>query len=305
MIGLLNQLNAFYGRPLTSLITVPFTELKNQIKTNMALMGINTEVHTYNGTLNLPHQFKDIVICDEAHHIMSPTWRNIPYIVDSEILCGFTGTPYRSDAEKLLEENGGMFDDLIMGPDMEELTKQGYLANLEYYSFPIKKVTKKYPFYCMGEYIGANEQHYYISDNRESKITEEYLKNFKDMPAIVFAKNVNHAADIAQRFNNIGILAKDINCYQPSKLKEGIINDVKNNHIQILVGIKMMSEGIDAPHLKLAIMARPIIGSLTMFLQQIGRVLRPYENETAKVLDLVGNIDNFGLPQQAMQRRIE
>ena len=303
MAGLLDQLTCFNG-PLTSMIAVPFTGLRKQITKYMVSQGLKTEVLTYSGILHKDYQTRDIILCDEAHHIMSPTWRQIPDIITSEVFVGFTGTPYRSDLEKLLVQNGGFFDELIMGPTMDELTDQGYLANLEYYSYPIKKIVTKQPFYFMKEYMGAIEKYSYKPDNKENEIVEEYNKNFKGMPAIVFARNVGHAKDIADKFNAAGIPARDINCYQPSKVKEEIINLIQHQNIKIVVGCNMMSEGLDIPHLKLVIMARPIVDSLTMFLQQIGRVIRPYQGETARVLDLVGNYAKFGTPQQAAQRRI-
>ena len=303
MAGLLNKITELSG-PISSLIVAPFTELVKQITKNMQDMGTDTEVLTYDSILSMHPTNRDILMCDEAHHIMSETWRTIPDIIQPAVMVGFTGTPYRTDAENLLKENGGIFDCLIMGPTMEELTAQGYLANLEYYSYPIEKIVTKIPFYIAGDYLGSIEKYTYKPENKVNRIVEEYTKYFMGMPTIVFARDVRHATEIATKFNNAGILSKDINCYQPSKLKEEILKDVKEHKVQVLVGCKMMGEGLDAPHLKLVIMARPIVNSLTMFLQQIGRVIRPYENETAKVLDLVGNFYRFGQPAQAAQKRI-
>jgi superfamily II DNA or RNA helicase len=301
--GLLNKLSSIYG-PINSHIVVPFSNLKKQTQANLTNMGVSSRVHTYSGAIKLQPQTADILICDEAHHAVSPSWQQVFDNISTPIVCGLTGTPYRVDDCPLLEENGGVFTNLIDGPSIEELTKAGYLANLEYYSYPMRKIVTKEPFYLLNEYIGSIEKYTYTPETHEEDIVEEYQKSFANIPAVVFSRTKEHADKIADKFNVVGIKANSINCYLPTHTKDQIINDFKSNKIQILTTVNMISEGFDMPQLKLAIMARPIKNSLTMFLQQIGRVLRIHNNETAKILDLVGNIFSFGLPSKLLNQEI-
>jgi superfamily II DNA or RNA helicase len=58
----------------------------------------------------------------------------------------------------------------------------------------------------------------------------------------------------------------------------------------------LISEGVDVPAIGAAILLRPT-ASLTLYLQQVGRALRPSPGkERTLILDFAGNVSRFGLP---------
>jgi superfamily II DNA or RNA helicase len=59
----------------------------------------------------------------------------------------------------------------------------------------------------------------------------------------------------------------------------------------------LISEGIDVPNIGAIIMLRPT-ASLALFLQMIGRALRPGPGKIAKILDFSGNTGRNGLPDE-------
>ena len=63
-----------------------------------------------------------------------------------------------------------------------------------------------------------------------------------------------------------------------------------------MVSVDVISEGFDLPSVETAILLRPTT-SLGLYLQQIGRILRPAPNKTAFILDHVGNISRHGLAE--------
>jgi superfamily II DNA or RNA helicase len=66
--------------------------------------------------------------------------------------------------------------------------------------------------------------------------------------------------------------------------------------VQILVTVDVVSEGFDVPAASVAILLRPT-KSLGLYLQQVGRVLRPAPGkEAALILDHVGNVTRHGFP---------
>lgn len=303
MGGLIAQLTLLLGIP-NVLISVPYNNLVQQIQESLFQQELTACIETYTNTLNRVKIATNIFIVDECHHIGSPSGQNLLHIVQSDLLIGFTATPFRLDKTPLLLENGGPFEILISGPSIDELTEHGYLAHLNYYSYPLlKEVTIEYYYLRYGT-RGKREIVTYKVDNREHKIIEEYQEGFAGIPSFVFCKTVKQAENIAAQFNASGIPAGYISCYNPKRMTTNTINQFRNGGLMILCACNMASEGVDISRAKLVIMARKIQSSVTLFIQQAGRALRPYQNQEANILDLTGNCYRFGSIQQAYNMEV-
>jgi hypothetical protein len=75
--------------------------------------------------------------------------------------------------------------------------------------------------------------------------------------------------------------------------------------IRVLVTVDVVSEGFDIPAAGCAILLRPT-ASLGLYLQQVGRVLRPAPGKDAAIiLDHVGNVTRHGFPDDIRQWTLE
>ena len=68
------------------------------------------------------------IICDEAHHVAAETWKRVLAAQPKAKLLGCTATPSRLDGKGLGKDHGGLFDDLIVGATVAELTEAGWLC---------------------------------------------------------------------------------------------------------------------------------------------------------------------------------
>jgi superfamily II DNA or RNA helicase len=75
-----------------------------------------------------PHA--DILFIDEAHHVPAQTYRSIIDAYPDAQIIGLTATPCRRDGRGL----GSVFDELIEGPQVADLIKQGYLVGTKVYA---------------------------------------------------------------------------------------------------------------------------------------------------------------------------
>ena len=75
--------------------------------------------------------------------------------------------------------------------------------------------------------------------------------------------------------------------------RKTLVDNFKNGKVQILVSIDVVSEGFDVEGCYVAILLRPT-QSEALYIQQVGRVLRPEPNKVAIVLDHVGNTKRHG-----------
>src|SRR6185295_9444869 len=66
----------------------------------------------------------DILVVDEAHHVMAESYQKILQACPSAMVLGFTATPIRNDKKGL----GDLFDVLICSAKPSELIQQGYLV---------------------------------------------------------------------------------------------------------------------------------------------------------------------------------
>jgi hypothetical protein len=75
--------------------------------------------------------------------------------------------------------------------------------------------------------------------------------------------------------------------------------------VRVLVTVDVVSEGFDIPAASVAILLRPT-QSLGLYLQQVGRVLRPSPGKDAAIiLDHVGNVTRHGFPDDIRQWSLE
>jgi DNA repair protein RadD len=69
-----------------------------------------------------------------------------------------------------------------------------------------------------------------------------------------------------------------------------------SGQLQVLCNCGLISEGVDVPNIAAVILLRPT-ASVGLYLQQVGRALRPSPGkDRAVILDFAGNVGRHGLP---------
>lgn len=237
----------------------------------------------------------DLIIVDEAHHATAGTWKKILTKWYTSNVLGVTATPLRRDGIGLGINSGGFFDDLVLGPSTSHLINHGYLSDYSIYAPPTDIDFTKIRKLC-NEYRNDD----LIKEVDKPKITgcavEHYSKICPGVPAICFCVSINHANNVAKLFSSAGWIAHSIDGTMTDSEREGKIKSLGNGEINVLTCCEIINEGTDIPIVGAGILLRPTM-SLGLYLQQIGRVLRPHENkERAFILDHVGNCLRHGMP---------
>jgi superfamily II DNA or RNA helicase len=123
-----------------------------------------------------------------------------------------------------------------------------------------------------------------------------YRQHCDGKRCIVFAVNVEHSEAIAARYRDAGIPAAHLDGNTPIAKRREVLARFAAGEIQVLSNCALFTEGFDLPALDAVQIARPT-QSLTMWLQMVGRVLRPApEKEYAVILDHTENWKIHGLP---------
>lgn len=246
----------------------------------------------------------DLIISDECHHANAGTWRKVfDYWPKARIL-GVTATPCRLDGTGLGKQAGGYFDCMIEGPSIRDLIDRGHLAPPLVYA-PPSGVDLTGVKIQAGDYQQKEVSHRVDKPKITGCAIDHYKRLCPGVPAIVFCSSVEHAEHVAAQFNDAGIVAAHLSGDLQDTVRKHRIQALANGQIQALTSCDIISEGTDIPVVGAAILLRPT-QSVGLFLQQVGRALRPYEGKRyAIILDHVGNCLRHGLPDDIRDWSLE
>lgn len=212
----------------------------------------------------LPHA--DLLIADEAHHMMASEWRGLASAYSSAHLLGLTATPERADGRPM----GDVFDSLIVAASVSELMELGHLAPCRVYA-PSQELS---------------------TAQLARDPAEAYRRWTPGQQAVVFCTTIAQARSTLEQFDGVraGVVTAS------SRDRAEVLARFATGDLQVVINCGVLTEGWDCPSAGVAILARKF-GHAGLYLQCVGRVLRPHASkEHATVIDLCGSVHKHGLP---------
>ena len=244
----------------------------------------------------------DLLICDECHHIVANTYRRILEHFAASYVLGVTATPERIGGQGL----GDIFQSLVLGPTAAELIAAGNLTPYDYYA-PPSKFDPAAAHVRFGEYVKGD----LINQMDDADVIGDIVKNYQNLAAgkraICYCINRAHSEHVAESFRAAGIPAAHIDGETQKAVRVRTIEDFRLGKIQILCNAELLGEGFDVPAMEAVILARPT-ASLTLYIQQGMRPLRPDPNNPEKravIIDHVGNVFRHGMPDEEREWSLE
>jgi DNA repair protein RadD len=234
----------------------------------------------------------DFILVDEGHHcINGNSWGRCLEANPQAKVVSFTASPERLDGRGL-DDN---FDELVIGPGVRELIGQGWLADYVCYSHPSSPDTRALKT-RMGDFETKGLEAEMMRGQLLGDVPAHYAKHVAPRPAIAFAVSIAHAEALAAEFRQAGWRAESVDGTMSDVERARRINGLSNGEVQVLVSCELVGEGLDIPQVSGTILCRPT-QSLAVFVQQIGRCLRPKpDGGKAIILDHAGNVARHGLP---------
>ncbi len=236
-------------------------------------------------SLQLFHEDEFDYIClDECHHATAESYRKIIEYFKPEFMIGLTATPERMDNEDVFE----LFDTNVP----YELRLRDAIINdlvVPFHYFGIRDSLVDYGLNKAQErkmisQLASVEHCAFIKDQIEEHRPAGKLK------ALAFCRNITHARMMAEELSEYYHTA-----YLTGKNSVGerirAYNDLQNEEtpLEILCTVDILNEGVDIPGCNMVLFLRPTESS-TVFIQQLGRGLRKYNNKAfVTVLDFIGN----------------
>jgi DNA repair protein RadD len=236
----------------------------------------------------------DLVVIDEAHHATAETWLEVIRwaLASGAKVLGVTATPDRLDGKGL----GTVFQRMVVGPSVRELMEAGWLARYKLYApplqFDLRGVHRRGGDFARDQLAERMDRPSITGD-----AVDHYARLCAGAPAIVFCVSVAHAEHVAESFRARGFRSQSVDGTLDREVRRQRIDGLRTGQVQVLTSCELVSEGLDVPSVVAAILLRPT-DSLVLYLQQVGRALRPGK-DLAIILDHVGNATlRHGLPDE-------
>lgn len=237
-------------------------------------------------------------IVDECHHVLRTNkWGCVLEHLAHAKGLGMTATPERADGKGIGRIAAGIFDTILIGPNMQDLINMGYLCDYRIVCPPsnFNPSTLKLSM-ATGDYTHKS----IVTTVRKSSIMGDVVQHYQKWAAgkrgVTFVPDVSTALDIAKTFKQNGISAEAIHAKTPNQERQSIIDRFEQGEILQVVNVDLIGEGFDLPALEVVIMARPT-RSFPLFCQQFGRGSRPLPGKfKTLIMDHVGNTFLHGVP---------
>ena len=238
-----------------------------------------------------------LVIVDEAHMSLSPTWRKTLDRFPHAKIVGMTATPIRLDGKGLGSETGGIFDFMVEGPTENALIEMGYLVKSRVLAPPepegVEGVDKTGGDFNTKQLAAACDKVQLVGD-----VVEHWLRHAPARKTAAFGVDQKHAHHIMESFRARGIQWAYVDAETPDGERDVIWKDLDAGCLMGVSSVGCISVGWDHPVVSCLIAARPT-ASLGLWRQMLGRGSRPYKGKDHfLVLDHAGNThrhDPYGM----------
>lgn len=242
---------------------------------------------------DLPKAERDAVrlgISDEGHHVLRKNkWGKAVDLFPKARWLLPTASPRRADGKGLGRHADGIADCIVKGPPPSELIARGYLTPFKIFCPASDMDFSHDKPGATGDWSPATLKKVAQKSHIVGDVVENYRQFAAGTLAVVFAPDVDTAANMTANFNVAGIAAELITAKTPDRIRFEVLRRFERRELQVIVNVDLLGEGFDCPAIETVIMARKT-ESLALFIQQFGRALRPLEGKLfARIIDHVGN----------------
>lgn len=241
----------------------------------------------------------DMIVFDETHHIGAAQWTQIFNRYPDAYVLGLTATPWRLDGRGL----GGWYGDMIQGPTVADLIGRGSLSPYRLFAPSIPDMAG------VETQAGDYKQRSLSAIMDKPSITGDAVQHYQQLcpgkRAVAFAVSIEHSRNVAAQFLAAGIPAEHVDGGMDVASRDAAVERFVRGETLILSNAELFGEGFDVPAIEAAILLRPT-KSLSLYLQQVGRALRPCDGKAqAIILDHAGNSLTHGLPDDDREWSLE
>lgn len=240
-----------------------------------------------------------LIIVDEAHHSIAPTWirvlEHVEEVAEREhgrkpLALALTATPERADGRELGDVWG-----LAYSYSMSRAIREGYLVPPR---FVVERLRREDVDVDLSAYAHLDDEALgsaLILDGIVSHTVRSMLEHAAGCKSVVFTASVEQARQTAEALEREGVKARYLTGKTRKTERARLLECLREGLIDSVVNCGVLTEGFDDPSLDAVILARPLT-SKGLYLQCVGRGLRLHPGKTGcTILDLVGASEEHSL----------
>ncbi len=223
----------------------------------------------------------DLVVADESHHAVSPTWVGVLSGLGAmrddgrgPLLLGITATPERSDRVGL----GQVWQEIVYSRSILEMITDGYLVDARglIVSTPADLARLRISH---GDLVDAELGAELVRSGALGSIAEAYATHARDRKGVAFTPTVETAYSLAEALVAEGIPAEGVDGTTPREQRRAILGRLHAGQTQVVCNAQILTEGWDEPSISCVLIARPT-KSRPLYIQMSGHGLRIYPGKT-------------------------
>lgn len=236
-----------------------------------------------------------LVVCDEAHHYTSPSFRRVLeyYKQNPELkILGVTATPDRADEEAL----GQVFESVAYDYEILDAIHDGWLVPVEQKMVHIEGLDFSQIRTTAGDLNGADLAAVMEAEKNLQGIAAASIAIIgTDKRTLVFTVTVKQAEMLSEIFNRHRPGMANWLCgMTPKHERDRTFRDFDTGRTQVLVNVGVATEGYDNPKVEVIVQGRPT-KSRCLYAQIIGRSLRPLKGVVDGIDDAEGRKESIAI----------
>lgn len=237
-----------------------------------------------------PKDYWDVIIVDEAHHILSDGYMKVMKYFDVANVLGVTATPDRSDMRNL----GSYFDSLAYEYSLVQAIKEGYLSKIKALTIPLSLDLSNVSM-SAGDFKASDVGT--ALDPYLEQIADEMAKQCADRKTVVFLPLVKTSQKFRDILNAKGFRAAEVN--GESKDRAEVLEDFEKDRYNVLCNSMLLTEGWDCPSVDCVVVLRPT-KVRALYSQMVGRGTRLHPGkEELLLLDFLWHTERHELCRPA------
>lgn len=248
----------------------------------------------------VPRDYFDLIIVDEAHHAPASSWKDLLAYFDSAKKLYVTGTPFRGDGlslpGKLIHET--KLSEVMRDRYVKWLRKKTVNASELYFTmpaFPGRHFTKDQILaYKDSEWI---EKSVALSEACSKDVIRHSLNSLNDLrqksekvphKILAIGCSILHAEDLRTWYLESGMRVALVHSEMDPEIKDDEFRRIERNEVDVVVSVNMLMEGYDHKYLTILALFRPY-RSINAFAQVVGRVLRAIPEDEISAFEIDNN----------------
>ena len=216
----------------------------------------------------------EIIVVDEAHHTAARSYQQIIDTFPGALVLGVTATPWRGDGKGLAD----LFPDFVLAASPRQLRDEGFLVPVGGWQYEAMDTAGARV--QGGDYKASDLADLAADRKVVGDIVGEWKAHADGARTVVFACSVDHSTAIVEAFRAAGVPAEHLDGDTPAEERDAILGRLRSGATPVVSNCMVLTEGWDCPEAEVCVLARPTL-SLALYLQMVGRVLRPAPGKVA------------------------